>query len=279
MVSRLQAKMGAGFRVALFLSGTTLEQMPEHHAETFRAIHDLVRSGCIELLAGPYYNSLPAQRVEFSEQIQLHSDLVRKLFGVMPRSLCEREGLVRKTLPSAQLWTERGVRELIAECESAAVDAEVLVLTIDPKDIFIAAGEPSEEMLLFERFVTALKDELGWGFSDPRCIVSEVGDLGETLTHLLRQDGGRYLENSMQRKAFEMLYSAQSAASIPVETWRRLQDREYLLQMRIGGGGSRNVDHQRGELASPYDTFIVFMNILRGAATSVSETNNQASGF
>jgi hypothetical protein len=276
-LDRLRTKLGADFKVAIFLSGTTLELMRAHHPKSIKAIHNLLVNGCVELMVGPYYNALPTHQAEFYEQIRLHSELTRELFGVTARFLNQGQGLVHKLLTGSQLHSEQGVLELSAQYKAVAAHAQQLILTIDPSEIFkVADGRDGEGSNLIEQLVTVFTEQLGFSFIDQSYFGPESAEAVKMLVQMELKNCSPCLENSMQKKACDQLYSAHSRASIPLETWRRLHDREYLLRMRIRRDDTLNDNNQD---SSPYDAFIVFMNILRGAAAPSLNTAQRASGF
>ena len=75
------------FRCSFSLSGVVLDQLEEYSPEVIDLLHQLNESGCVEFLAETYYHSLSFlySREEFAQQVELHRDRIRGLFGREPR--------------------------------------------------------------------------------------------------------------------------------------------------------------------------------------------------
>src|SRR5947209_17829000 len=75
------------FRVSYSVSGAALEQLQQHAPEVIDSFHQLNQTGCVEFLQETYYHSLSFlySREEFRAQVELHRNLIRKLFGQEPR--------------------------------------------------------------------------------------------------------------------------------------------------------------------------------------------------
>ncbi|MCE9589250.1 MAG: glycoside hydrolase family 57 protein [Planctomycetes bacterium] len=80
-------KQHAGkFKVSYSLTGCVIEQLREHCPEVIDLLKKLSDSGCCEFLSETYHHSLSFlySRDEFNAQVELHSNLVRELFGQTP---------------------------------------------------------------------------------------------------------------------------------------------------------------------------------------------------
>lgn len=74
------------FRFTLSLSGVFVEQALEYEPKIIRLLQQLIATGRVELLAETYYHSL-ASLFSFSEfryQVNQHTQLMEKVFGVTP---------------------------------------------------------------------------------------------------------------------------------------------------------------------------------------------------
>ena len=80
LIERFEGK----FRIAYSITGVLLEQLEMYAPEVLSTFHALARTGCVEFLAETYYHSLSFlySREEFSEQIRLHRERIRHLFGL-----------------------------------------------------------------------------------------------------------------------------------------------------------------------------------------------------
>ena len=80
LIERFEGK----FRISYSITGVLLEQLERYAPEVLSTFQALARTGCVEFLAETYYHSLSFlySREEFSEQIRLHRERIRHLFGV-----------------------------------------------------------------------------------------------------------------------------------------------------------------------------------------------------
>ena len=74
------------FKVAFSISGTTLELFDQYRPDLIDSFKQLVETGCVEILAETYYNSLSwlHSKTEFDRQVKMHDELVKKLFNTEP---------------------------------------------------------------------------------------------------------------------------------------------------------------------------------------------------
>jgi alpha-amylase len=74
------------FKVALSMSGLFLEQALAYDPIIIELIEKLTKSDRVELLAETYYHSLASlyDTSEFSEQVMLHSEILKQLFNYTP---------------------------------------------------------------------------------------------------------------------------------------------------------------------------------------------------
>jgi alpha-amylase len=75
------------FKVAFSVTGVLLEQLQLYAPEVMSTFDALVETGCVEFLAETYYHSLSFlySRDEFLEQVNKHVEIIRSLFGQVPR--------------------------------------------------------------------------------------------------------------------------------------------------------------------------------------------------
>ncbi|MBT7483434.1 polysaccharide deacetylase family protein [Candidatus Peregrinibacteria bacterium] len=74
------------FKISFSLSGVFLEQLEEFAPDVLKSFQDLVETGQVEILSETYYHSLSFlyDKEEFRAQVELHRDLVKRLFGAQP---------------------------------------------------------------------------------------------------------------------------------------------------------------------------------------------------
>jgi alpha-amylase len=80
-------KEGNGkFKVAYSITGTALEQFEKYMPAVLESFKDLAETGCVEFLSETYYHSLSFlfSKEEFIEQVKMHKEKIRALFGQEP---------------------------------------------------------------------------------------------------------------------------------------------------------------------------------------------------
>lgn len=75
------------FKISYSITGVVLEQFKKYCPEVMSTFDALAETGCVEFLGETYYHSLSFlySPDEFIEQINKHTELVRKLYGQTPR--------------------------------------------------------------------------------------------------------------------------------------------------------------------------------------------------
>lgn len=81
------------FRVSYSLTGVVLDQLLASAPDVIDLFKELAATGCCEFLGETYHHSLAFlySREEFRQQIDLHSQKIRELFGATPRVLRNTE--------------------------------------------------------------------------------------------------------------------------------------------------------------------------------------------
>jgi alpha-amylase len=81
-------KSGNGkFKVAYSITGTALEQFEKYVPSVLESFKDLANTGCVEFLSETYYHSLSFlySKEEFMEQVKMHREKIKELFGQEPK--------------------------------------------------------------------------------------------------------------------------------------------------------------------------------------------------
>lgn len=75
------------FKIAYSITGVVLEQFQKYCPEVMSTFDALAETGCVEFLGETYYHSLSFlySQDEFIDQINRHTELIRKLYGQTPR--------------------------------------------------------------------------------------------------------------------------------------------------------------------------------------------------
>lgn len=106
------------FKFALALSGVILEQARHHRPDLIASFQELAETGCVEFLAMPYYASLASlyAQGEFAQQVNEHTELIRKLFGQTPTVLWNT-GMLYSNAIAAQAY-DMGFEGIMADGSS-----------------------------------------------------------------------------------------------------------------------------------------------------------------
>lgn len=106
------------FKFALALSGVILEQARHHRPDLIASFQELADTGCVEFLAMPYYASLASlyAQGEFAQQVNEHTELIRKLFGQTPTVLWNT-GMLYSNAIAAQAY-DMGFEGIMADGSS-----------------------------------------------------------------------------------------------------------------------------------------------------------------
>jgi alpha-amylase len=102
-------------RISYSFSGIVLEQLERYAPEALDLFKKVVDTGQVEILGETYYHSLSFfySRAEFERQVAQHRDLIRRIFGVWPRSFRNTELSYRNDLAQ---WAEtQGYTAILAE--------------------------------------------------------------------------------------------------------------------------------------------------------------------
>ncbi|MDO8649096.1 MAG: glycoside hydrolase family 57 protein [Candidatus Peregrinibacteria bacterium] len=118
------------FSVAYSLSGSFIDQCRDYGEDVLQSFRALAATGKVEFLAETYYHSLSSLKSlpEFCEQVTLHRDTIRDLFGVDPTTFRNTELIYSNEL--AQVVRLLGFNGILAE----GVDA--LLAGRSPNDPF-----------------------------------------------------------------------------------------------------------------------------------------------
>lgn len=102
-------------RISYSFSGIALEQLERYVPEALDLFKQVVDTGQVEILGETYYHSLSFfySRAEFERQVAQHRDLIRRIFGIWPRSFRNTELSYRNDL--AQWADSQGYTAILAE--------------------------------------------------------------------------------------------------------------------------------------------------------------------
>ncbi|GAB2817546.1 glycoside hydrolase family 57 protein [Ferruginibacter profundus] len=109
------AATGGKFKVAFSISGTVLELLQLYRKDVIASFKELVKTGCVEILAETYHNSLSwlHSKNEFALQVEKHSLLIRELFNTTPTVFRNTELIYNNEL--AQFIAAAGYKGVLCE--------------------------------------------------------------------------------------------------------------------------------------------------------------------
>ncbi len=144
-----------GFKCALGISGTFLEQCSWWEPKVIEIIKELVDIGTCELVAETYYHSLASaiNFDEFREQVGAHRKVVKELFGVEPTTAENTEFIYNDDI--AKALEGMGFRVVLTEGTERALGWR------SPNYVYKASG--SDVRLLMRNY--RLSDDIGFRFT------------------------------------------------------------------------------------------------------------------
>jgi alpha-amylase len=145
------------FRVAFSLSGPVIEQFQRFAPEVLDSFRRLAETGSVEFLAETYYHSLAFlySRREFVEQVELHRQLMRRLFHQTPTVFRNTELIYNNELGKAA--AELGYKAVLCE------GADHLLGYRAPTFLYTPPGVPHLKLLLKNY---RLSDDIAFRFSN-----------------------------------------------------------------------------------------------------------------
>ncbi|MBN2569107.1 MAG: glycogen/starch synthase [Deltaproteobacteria bacterium] len=159
-----------GFKITLGMSGTFLEQAEEYAPEVVKALQRLFDAGNnghrqVEYLDETYYHSLTSlfvdsEKMEFREQVSLHRNKLRSLFGVKPESFRNTELMYNNEIATAV--SDMGYKAMLCEQRGDMFDGKDT--PISPNAVFRAKGN---NLLVIPRN-RSLSDDVAFRFPHKR---------------------------------------------------------------------------------------------------------------
>ncbi|MGN6506197.1 MAG: glycoside hydrolase family 57 protein [Tepidisphaeraceae bacterium] len=144
-------------RLGFSLSGVLLEQLETHFPEVLASFKKLAETGCVEFLNETYYHSLAFlySRDEFRQQVQLHRDKVRQLFGQDAR-------IFRNT----ELIYNNELAEFVADMGYVGCLAEGVDASLGPRSANVPYTPPGNGRLKILLNNYRLTDQIAFQFTD-----------------------------------------------------------------------------------------------------------------
>ncbi len=145
------------FKVSYSISGTVLELLLRHRPDVIVSFKKIFATGCAEILAETYYNSLSYlySKAEFQRQVQKHMAFINELFEMNPSFFRNTELIYENKL--AQNLYGLGLKGILCEGASEILKGR------SPNHVY--AIPDNEEMKLLLRNA-ALSDDIAFRFDD-----------------------------------------------------------------------------------------------------------------
>jgi len=111
----LLREYGEDFRVSFSITGILLEQMEKYCPKALDSFQRLADTGRVEFLSETYYHSLSFlfSHREFKDQVRMHRDRIKSLFGQIPKTFRNTEMIYNNDL--ANLVESLGYRVILTE--------------------------------------------------------------------------------------------------------------------------------------------------------------------
>ena len=105
VLMKLIRKFGDGFKIALSISGTAIEQMKKYVPEALESFRELYKTGNVELVAETYSHSLAMimDIAEYRRQVEKQVKMLHYFFGCTPDALINSNFLYSNELASLAL--------------------------------------------------------------------------------------------------------------------------------------------------------------------------------
>lgn len=157
MIARLITEYGDKFKVSFSISGVAIEQFRLYMPVVLDSFKKLVDTGCVEILGETYSHSLASlvDPDEFKCQVERHSALVEKEFGVKPKAFRNTE-LIYSDGIGEQVY-DMGFTTMLTE------GAKHILGWKSPDFVYANAINPRLKLLL-RNF--KLSDDISFRFSD-----------------------------------------------------------------------------------------------------------------
>ncbi len=147
-----------GFKCAIGLSGTAVEQMQLYVPELIDRLKALADTGCVEFLSGTYAHSLSSLESpeEFRREVYKHDEMIRNLFGKTPETFANPELIYDDDIAGEVL--SMGFRNCIT------VGAKHIMGWKSPNYLYQAETAPDLRLLITN---DKLADDVARNFNNP----------------------------------------------------------------------------------------------------------------
>ncbi|MEG0795632.1 MAG: glycoside hydrolase family 57 protein [Odoribacter sp.] len=157
LMLELIQKYGKNFKVNFSISGIAMEQFERYAPEVIDSFRKLVATGSVELLSETYSHSLACMvdEAEFKKQVDLHTELMKRVFGVKPVSFRNTELVYSDEV--GEMVERMGYKTMLTE------GARHILGWKSPDYVYTNALQPKLKLLLKN---SNLSDDIAFRFSD-----------------------------------------------------------------------------------------------------------------
>lgn len=133
---------GKGFKCAISITGTAIEQIELYAPEFNEKLRKLADTGCVEFLSETYSHSLASLEdpEEFMRDVKMHDTLIKRLYGQTPKVLTNTELIYDDDI--ALLISSMGFKTALTE------GAKHILGWKSPNYVYKAASAPGLKLLL-----------------------------------------------------------------------------------------------------------------------------------
>lgn len=155
IIARQMEELGGKFKIAFSISGTAIELLQAFRPDVIDSFKSLLATGCVELMAETYYNSLSwlYSKKEFQRQVEKHRRLIRDVFGIEPTVLRNTELIYNNELAAAAAGM--GFKGVLCE------GLEKILKGRTPNNLYTSPGTGEIKLLLRNR---QLSDDIAFRF-------------------------------------------------------------------------------------------------------------------
>ncbi len=158
LILKLVERHNGRFRVAYSITGLLVEQFQQQCPHMIELLQRLAKTGCVEFLSETYHHSLAFiySREEFKQQLDLHTAMIKDLFGQTPRVFRNTELIYNNDLAGY-------IRSLGRHHGIIAEGADHVMGERSPNQLYHPPGAPQIKLLLKNY---RLSDDIAFRFSN-----------------------------------------------------------------------------------------------------------------
>ncbi len=157
VILSLIKRYGGDFKVSYSISGIALEQFEKYAPKVIKSFQKLAETGSVEFLAETWSHSLASlnSKQEFKEQVKMHVNKVKELFGQKPVTFRNTELVYSNDI--GDMVYDLGFRNMLTE------GAKHVLGWKSPNLLYCSASNPKLKLLL-KNF--QLSDDIAFRFSE-----------------------------------------------------------------------------------------------------------------